>query len=249
MKIYGGCKTDIGIARSVNQDAIIFRTVEDKGQSFTVGAICDGVGSLDHGEIASSMLVSKIDEWYWDLLEWIDILTVDETELFSHLKDAVESWNQDIVNYIRTSGVRTGSTMSIIMIIRDRYYIIQVGDSRVYVYQNALRQLTKDASITKVANNGMKKNYLTNYVGMQEELNYTETVGIINENDLYIYGSDGFYHFFNEEHAKKMIKKSPRVTDWEKVCEKYIEEIKALGERDNISIGVIVVGKQNFFKR
>ena len=57
--------------------------------------------------------------------------------------------------------------MSLFMLVRNYYFIIQVGDSRVYLYrEKRLHQLTVDASTTKLKNGRMKQ-YLNNYLGSQ----------------------------------------------------------------------------------
>lgn len=60
--------------------------------------------------------------------------------------------------------------MSLFMLVRNYYFIIQVGDSRVYLYrEKRLHQLTVDASTTKLKNGRMKQ-YLNNYLGKSDEL-------------------------------------------------------------------------------
>ena len=116
----------------MNQDAILFRYSERDGQHFAILAVCDGVGGLEKGEVASALVVRKINEWYDEVLRWLDIASAEPEVLNAHLKDGAELWNQAVCECRDIQRVNMGTTMSLLMIIKDRYFIIQVGDSRVY---------------------------------------------------------------------------------------------------------------------
>lgn len=115
--------------------------------------------------MASSLAVARIEAWFNEITEWIDIAGVDGELLFSHMKDLAEECNL-LVRECRTArGMEMGTTLSMLMIVRNTYYIIQVGDSRVYRYNDGvLEQLTVDASVTRIKN-GRMKSYLDNYLG------------------------------------------------------------------------------------
>ena len=93
MRCVAGCKSNIGRVRENNQDAVVLRTFEKRGDNFIVLAVCDGVGGLEHGEMASSLAVARIEAWFNEITEWIDIAGVDGELLFSHMKDLAEECN------------------------------------------------------------------------------------------------------------------------------------------------------------
>lgn len=234
----GGCATDIGAVRSVNQDAILYRTVEQSGQRFVLGVICDGIGGLEHGEIASHCVCQAAEQWFDNVAEWINIRTIQTDILLAHFKDAVEEWNGQVRDIIKLQKIHTGTTMSAIMILRNEFYMIHVGDSRIYQYRKQLQQITMDESIAKVQNGKMKL-YLDNYLGKQDELTFKEYKGKVDNGDVFLYGSDGFYHQMQESDVFnikfEITKKAP-----ETVCRELIEKMIQRGETDNISIGFIV---------
>ena len=134
-----------------------------------------------------------------------------------------------------------GTTLSMLMIVRNTYYIIQVGDSRVYRYNDGvLEQLTVDASVTRIKN-GRMKSYLDNYLGKQEELWFTSAVGNVVERDLFVVCSYGFYHRLLPEDFREYEKKLRKVKKVDEACEKLIERMISRGERDNITVGVVAV--------
>lgn len=249
MKLRGGCATDRGNVRTVNQDAIFFQYVEKEDQYFALGAVCDGVGGLSHGEVASCLVIRAIEEWFQNVLEWIDMKTAVPEILFSHLKDTVEECNRTMFEMMEDHEYQMGTTLSALMMLKNRYYILQAGDSRVYLYRKHLQQLTVDHVVSRIKGGKMKQ-YLTNYIGKGDELWFETAEGTFGEGDVFLYASDGFCHFLQKEDMEKAFRHGMRKKDINDVCIELIETMKQRGERDNISVGLICIDwKQELFQR
>lgn len=237
MLFYGECATDTGPYRKNNQDAILFKKMRKKGKDIALGVICDGIGGLEHGEAAAQCVADAASEWFEDIAGWIDIEMVDTDILFSHFKDAAENWNCLVRDIIVLQNINTGTTMSAIMLIRDRYFIVHVGDSRIYRYRGQLEMMTTDESIAKIYNGKMKL-FLTNYVGRDDMLSFAAAEGTLTQGDIFLYGSDGFYHMFTDSDMYGICEKI-HCLDRDKICRAMIETMIRRGERDNISVGII----------
>lgn len=249
MRIRGSYSSDIG-RREVNQDAVLYCDMVQKENCFALCAVCDGVGGLEHGELASGFLESRIRGWFEDVGKWLDAARVETGVLFSHLKDAAELWNEELWQQCREKGMRMGSTMSLLMIIRDRYCIVHVGDSRIYRCRgNALEQLTADDSVAR-EKNGRVKNYLSNYMGKEESLQFQAMEGTVMDGDLFMVCSDGFYHHLTGEdipELQRIYKKNSKIDE---ICRRMIQMMIERGERDNVSLGAVVVqSRKDLFGR
>lgn len=241
MRLKMGCMTFKGNTRENNQDAVVLRTMEKHGQYFAVLGVCDGVGGLEHGELASAMTVHKINEWYDNVLQWMDVETMQPGLLNAHLKDLTDDCNGLIREYQVTQQINTGTTMSLFMVIRDFYYIVQVGDSRVYQYREGiLRQITQDASVTKIKD-GKMKTFLDNYLGKQEPLWFTSVSGELEKDDIFVVCSDGLYHHLQQEDIQEFEKDIRKGKKMDRICRQLIERMMARGEKDNISVGLVAV--------
>lgn len=247
MRLNGGSATCVGNVREINQDAIVFRSFGCGEYYFAILAVCDGIGGLEHGEIASAMLREGIGRWFDGIIQWLDVKTAEEDILYAHLKDAAEEWNRTVYECQRQNGVRMGTTMSFLMIVRDRYFILQVGDSRVYCYRkDELRQLTEDDSVSKMKNGKMKL-YLNNYMGRADELWFSSVSGIVEHGDFFLVCSDGLYHKMDVADVRDARSEVCQGQAIEKVCEQLIYKMMKRGESDNISAGIIAVEeKRNF---
>lgn len=237
MLFYGECATDVGSSRKNNQDTILYKKVSKNSQDFAMGLICDGIGGLEHGEAASRCVCNAALEWFDELAGWIDIEAMDADILFSHFKDAAENWNCMVRNLIVSQNISTGTTMSAILLLRNRYFIIHVGDSRIYRYHNQLELMTTDESIAKIYNGKMKL-FLINYIGRDDSLSFYSAEGLISQGDIFVYGSDGFYHMFTDYDMDDI---RARIGDIgrDKICASLIQRMIQRGERDNVSVGII----------
>lgn len=236
-----GSMSCIGNTRKTNQDAIILRCTQREGQYFMVLAVCDGIGGLEQGEAASSMTVQRISQWYDGILEWLDIETAEAEILNAHLKDLAEDCNRLVKRYQELHRVNTGTTMSLLMIVRDRFYIVQAGDSRIYRYrEGGLEQLTRDDTVTRVKN-GRTRLYLDNYLGKQETLWFTCAGGTLQKDDILLVCSDGLYHYLQPEDLRQVEKNIRRQKKIEAACRQLIDRMLERGERDNITIGLAAV--------
>ena len=57
--------TDIGIRKKVNQDAaLVLQAETDKGRML-FAVVCDGMGGLDKGELASSTVIKAFYKWFF----------------------------------------------------------------------------------------------------------------------------------------------------------------------------------------
>ncbi len=239
-RVNGGCASDIGISREVNQDAIIFQKLEQRAGCFAVGAVCDGVGGMQSGEAASALVIDGVEQWFEKICEWIDIAKVDCDVLFAHLKDAAEQWNQSVVDYCKSRQIRSGTTMSLIMAIRDRFYILHVGDSRIYRYNTCLERLTLDDTVIKQVD-GKERAYLANYMGRSDSLSFTTVCGRMRKGDLFLYCSDGFYHKLEEADMMRYQDGYKKNQPLDRICKEAVRTMEQRAETDNISAGMIVI--------
>lgn len=240
LRLKGGFATDKGITREKNEDAIILQAIEQQGEWFAVGAICDGIGGLEKGEMASRLVISELVEWFEGISKQINIAYTDANLLFSQLTNAVQTWNKKVCEFSASNQIKSGTTLSLIMILKDQYYIIHVGDSRIYKYNGNLEQLTQD-QITEKTVNGKTKGYLNNFIGKTEQLKYTTMSGKLVSGDVILYGSDGFYHKLTQEDVKAFMHQYKMKGSVYQVCVDGIKLMEERQEKDNISVGMIII--------
>ena len=139
-----------------------------------------------------------------------------------------------------------------LLLTQDRYFIINVGDSRVYEICDGVKQVTKDHTFVareislgnmteEQALHDSRRNVLLQCVGASDEVYPDIFVGEIKENAVYMLCSDGFRHEISA--AEIWEKFNPNVLLNESIMNQHsdylIELNKARKEKDNISVALV----------
>lgn len=137
-------QTDIGTRKKTNQDSmIVMQAATDRGQVL-LASVCDGMGGLAKGEVASAAMVRALEEWFTQSLPQLLEEGFEEDKLWAQWKDLVERTNHRIGDYGRAHHTALGTTCVAMLIVGTDYYILNVGDSRAYLLADTIYQLTKD---------------------------------------------------------------------------------------------------------
>ena len=142
-----------------------------------------------------------------------------------------------------------GTTLSAILMYEDRYYIIHVGDSRVYELTDKMEQLTQDQTLgareiaagrltPEQAETDSRRSILLQCVGASPVVEPDFIRGYITQNASYLLCSDGFRHKISGDEI--MAKLSPLAApDEDKMKEGCIfltDLVKYRKETDNITV-------------
>ena len=56
--------TDVGIQKDTNQDSVLIKHASVDGTEVLMAIICDGMGGLAKGELASATVVREFSRWF-----------------------------------------------------------------------------------------------------------------------------------------------------------------------------------------
>ena len=248
--------TDIGIRKSTNQDSLALRIIDTPDGQVAFAIVCDGMGGLAKGELASKEVISAFCRWFDE--EFV-CQVVEQSFTASRLRDdwnsIIQTENRLLGIYGSDNNIMLGTTISAILMYKGDFFIVHVGDSRVYeLTDDNLRILTKDQTFVarEVAAGRMtpeeakldpRRSVLLQCVGASATVTPDFLKGKVLENSVYLICSDGFRHQISEEEI--MEKLSPtlgRTLDELKYGCVYLTELdKNRKETDNITIAVIAV--------
>lgn len=244
--------TDIGLVKTTNQDSISVRVLNTSQGRMVFAVLCDGMGGLDKGEVASASVIRAFDNWLHNQLPDLCNSTITDSAIREQWNNVVTEQNNTIKNYGARNGVKLGTTVVAMLLTQNRYYILNVGDSRAYEISEALKQITNDQTFVarEIALGNMteeqamtdeRRNVLLQCVGASEEVYPDMFFGEIHANAVYMLCSDGFRH---EISASEIFGKlNPNSNLDENMMNTHAEELielnKARKERDNISVALI----------
>lgn len=248
-------KTDIGNVKKINQDNFLCKNGNFEGHEFGLFIVCDGVGGLSRGEIASSMVTQHFDLWFDnELMELISNNLTDSNTIKNSICNNLYKVNQNLMNFSIEENIKLGTTTTILFILDKKYYIAHIGDSRVYMVDKNIHQLTEDHTyyeqLIKEGNiekaRTTKKSILTQCIGVKKNINIYLNEGNLNKKSTFILCSDGFYNKLDKKIIKNIYKlKNKRQKKLQKHCEKLVDNIKVKGERDNITLIALNVINKN----
>ena len=246
--------TDTGTTRKSNQDSLLLRkAITDHGE-IALAAVCDGMGGLKKGELASKQVIVHLAAWFEKKLP--KLLYEDgndgnlDTDLLREQLDKVLSdENLTLSKYGESHKLRLGTTVVLILLYKNRYYLMNVGDSRCYRMSGSeVTQLSEDDSVVArdLRNGKITKeqalvderiNILTECIGVRPTLDTHFYTGEVSPGDGFLLCTDGFWHDVTDDEwesfAKIDLKESEETYNNRLMV--ITERLKMAGEKDNIS--------------
>ena len=138
--------TDIGTTKATNQDSFNARVVTTPLGRMAFAVVCDGMGGLDKGEVASASVVNAFCKWAEQRLPDLCESGLTDSAVRADWVGIATEYNEKIKLYGKRCGLASGlgTTVTALLLTEQRYYIINVGDTRAYEIGDHVALLTKD---------------------------------------------------------------------------------------------------------
>ena len=240
--------TDTGRVYQNNEDYFDYHVPEDNKIKRDFGSlfvISDGVGGNAAGEVASAEAVNVLLQEYY--------LGKHTDRIPQRLKSAFQCTAMHIYdlssNHFKVQSMKC--TLSALLIKDDRFYIVHVGDSKIFLKRSKkMIQLTKDHSLAaKLLRLGLiseeeakvhpGRHILLRALGDQPILPPDFYSGRILKGDLFCMITDGVLEHQNENELKNFLQKDSS----KEGLKNMIEEMNKRGGYDNMTIATIKINK------
>ncbi len=224
--------TDIGKVRENQEDAVLL--IRDKDNSkFKMAVVADGMGGWQHGEVASSIVINGLKDWF-------ESLTPEQKECFhtgveglkKSLFEKIElGLEPEVVNQTWGAG---GTTLVCAIVGEHDTLVANVGDSRACIAKNGeIRQLSREDTVAQkhleegktpskeAARFDNRSNEILQCIGMERnELIHPHVEIIPNEDyDMLLLFTDGVTDCLSD----KDIAVACRTTDKHKLATRIVE--------------------------
>lgn len=242
--------TDKGAVRTSNQDSFCARIANFGKQTVAMLAVCDGMGGLQFGELASTGAVRCFENWFDRQLPELMRTNLTERNIFISWHKMLEQLHQKLCSYAQNNGMQLGTTISTVLLTQDRLYLVQVGDSRVYLENGtALLQLTKDQTLAvqemeagrlspEEARTDRRSSILLQCLGygqMEPVFQSTERP----QKGAVLLGSDGLCHKLTEAQLHWMLTEPKTREQLQHQLQEAVSFCRSCGETDNITALVL----------
>lgn len=237
--------TDTGKTREINQD-YIFSSDEAVGILPNLYIVADGMGGYNAGDFASRCSVESFVE---------SVQRKEHPTIIGTMAAALREANTTVLTYANDNEayVGMGTTFVAATVCPDRAYVMNVGDSRLYLVGDTITQITVDHSyveemvqkgelLRKDARIHPNKNVITRAVGVEESV----------EGDFYeieadekfpylLLCTDGLTNMIEDEEIRHIIAK--HANNPQEALQMLVKRANECGGKDNISVILICLNQ------
>ena len=229
--------TDTGRLRNSNQDCV-FCEENEIGRFPNLFLVADGMGGHQAGDLASRMCVNEIAA---------QISKIEARTLVGAFETAIQEANtrvyQKSLEDVAFSGM--GTTLVGAVIQGNTAYIVNIGDSRLYLYHETLRQITVDHSLVEemvqsgeIQKEEMRthpnKNIITRALGTDTSVRPDCFEVKVEEGDVILLCSDGLTNMVDDTAIEETLREHR--DDMKLAGESLVQQANEAGGKDNISV-------------
>ena len=231
--------TDVGRVRRVNQD-YIFCSMRPVGKLPNLFIVADGMGGHKAGDLASRYTVETLIE---------NIKNSYSDNPITIINDAIVNANTRLLEKAEESEDYTGmgTTLVVCTIIGESMYVANVGDSRLYLYDEKLSQITRDHSLVEEmvalgklnrdeARKHKRKNVITRAIGGGKEVMADFFEAELTAGNRIVMCSDGLSNMVDDGEIEQVLSSDLSIED---KTRKLIDRANENGGMDNIAVVIV----------
>ncbi len=239
--------TDRGKKRAVNEDHALRLEMSRQGQfgHEWLGwyLVADGLGGYTAGERASEVVGRALTEFV--IQRFVLGTMADDTQQLSHsadirLREGANETNRRLYEASVKWGNNRASTLCGLLIFNDMATIINVGDSRCYLYrQSSLTQLTQDHSLASQptgADTPTPRNVLVRAMGVEPLVKPDLFHQTLEDGDRFLLCTDGLWNMVNNTDIASLLRSQ---ADPRQACATLIDVANAAVGIDNVTVIVV----------
>ncbi len=231
--------TDTGRKRELNED-YVYASEKPVGNLPNLFIVADGMGGHNAGDFASDFTVKTLVE---------EIEASFEKNPSIIFQKAIGVANQKLREIAAgdLSKRGMGTTVVAATCLGKYLQVANVGDSRLYVVNDTIKQITTDHSYVEEmirrgslqrenARSNPNKNIITRAVGAKSDIQTDIYVVELKPGDLLLMCSDGLSNMLEDEEMRMIIKRQRDIVE---MAEELVKAANENGGKDNISVVLI----------
>ena len=231
--------TDTGVTREMNQD-YYFATDTNLGNLPNLFIVADGMGGHKAGDYASRHTIERVVA---------SISRNSSEEPVTIIQEAISKANELLVAESNEDETKSGmgTTLVIATLVGDKLIVANVGDSRLYVISDMVRQITRDHSLVdemvrlgelnpSEARSHPDKNIITRAIGAQKNVKADFFEVELAKDEYVLMCTDGLTNMVRDEEILDIVRSEKEP---EAIAHKLVRMANNNGGRDNITVTII----------
>ena len=231
--------TDTGRVRTANQD-YVYASVEPVGSLPNLFVVADGMGGHQAGDYASRYIVENLVTY---------LQYTENSQIVPLLREGILKVNTQLYQESKEKPELSGMGTTLVAAVADEntLYVANVGDSRLYLVRDRIRQVTRDHSyVEELVSLGRlergskdykdKKNIITRAVGTEDKLLVDFFEVGLEPGDFILMCSDGLSNMLEDVEMEEIVGSD---LELEEKAEKLITVANDNGGKDNIAVVLV----------
>ena len=231
--------TDTGRVRTANQD-YVYASVEPVGSLPNLFVVADGMGGHQAGDYASRYIVENLVSY---------LQYTENSQIVPLLREAILKVNTMLYHEAKEKPEFSGMGTTLVAAVADEntLYVANVGDSRLYLVRDRIRQVTRDHSyVEELVSLGRlergskdykdKKNIITRAVGTEDKLLVDFFEAGLEPGDYILMCSDGLSNMLEDAEMEEIIGSD---LELQEKAEKLITVANDNGGKYNIAVVLV----------
>ena len=231
--------TDTGRVRTANQD-YVYASGEPVGSLPNLFVVADGMGGHQAGDYASRYIVENLVSY---------LQYTENSQIVPLLREAILKVNTMLYQESKEKPELSGMGTTLVAAVADEntLYVANVGDSRLYLVRDRIRQVTRDHSyVEELVSLGRlergskdykdKKNIITRAVGTEDKLLVDFFEVGLEPGDYILMCSDGLSNMLEDAEMEEIIGSD---LELQEKAEKLITVANDNGGKDNIAVVLV----------
>lgn len=235
-------ETDKGLSRDINEDSFL---IEPEIGLFLIS---DGMGGHQGGEVASGFVSQNLSVQIETALH--SLRSVSPRSIRHLLKKSIRYHNKEVFweGHSESGFKNMGATVVLCLLINNRAYVANLGDSRLYRFRNnRLTQISHDHSVINEliesgdldpskADEHDSLGQITQYMGMEETAHPYICSFQLLQGDRLLLCSDGLTDMLSDHTIKTILNQNESL---DKAVQSLVRHANQAGGYDNITAIVI----------
>jgi protein phosphatase len=236
--------TDIGCVREKNEDRILV------DESLGLYVVADGMGGRSHGELAAELAITTMQHYIGSSQDRLEVtwpfgynfdLSVDANRLITAIQLANRQVWRQAEKAPEYGGM--GTTVAALLADGSNVTVGNVGDSRVYLWRDALEQLSLDDTWAKAMSgrggaeidmsSHPMRNFLTQAAGSKDLVDVHIIERDLSPGDVILLSSDGMHGLVTDSEIAATLAAAPSIHD---AAATLVQLARGAGGPDNISV-------------
>lgn len=231
--------TDTGRVRTANKD-YVYASVEPVGSLPNLFVVADGMGGHQAGDYASRYIVENLVSY---------LQYTENSQIVPLLREGILKVNTMLYQESKEKPELSGMGTTLVAAVADEntLYVANVGDSRLYLVRDRIRQVTRDHSyVEELVSLGRlergskdykdKKNIITRAVGTEDKLLVDFFEVGLEPGDFILMCSDGLSNMLEDVEMEEIVGSD---LELEEKAEKLITVANDNGGKDNIAVVLV----------